>query len=114
MAEKTDEEWAENSGEDLEVVPVSVETRTSDAALIEMAAAAGVTVDPDPDPVVDTDQFTVEMVSAWGDRWAWGGVDANVSQEVFKMLGQPDMFERAGEADGTDPHHGDLHGALEE
>jgi hypothetical protein len=109
-----DDEWDENAGEELQVTPVSVETRTSDASLIDLAAASGVVVDPDPDPVTSTDQFTVEMQSAWGDRWTWGGVDANVSQEVFKMLGQPDVFERAGEADGTDPRHGGLHGPLVE
>ncbi len=109
-----DDEWDENSGEVLEQpvpVPLSVETRTSDRGLIELAAEAGVTVDPEPDPVVSTDQFTVEMQSAWGDRWVWGGVDATVSQEVFKMLGQPDIFERAGE---ENERHGGLHGPLAE
>ena len=117
MTDKTDEEWDEAAGEELDQVtptPISVETRTSDRSLIDLAAEAGVTVDPEPDPAISTDQFTVEMQSAWGDRWVWGGVDATVSQEVFKMLGQPDIFERAGDADGTESRHGGLHGPLVE
>lgn len=45
------------------------------------------------------DEFGIEMISPWGDRWIWVKVPAEVSQEIYKVLGEPLRFERVGEPD---------------
>jgi hypothetical protein len=48
------------------------------------------------------DEFALEMISPWGDRWIWVKIDAEQAQEIYKLLGEP-VFQQAelnGEADG--------------
>lgn len=35
------------------------------------------------------EEFGIEMITPWGDRWVWVNVDAEVAQETYKMLGMP-------------------------
>jgi len=110
--------------------PVSVETASSDPELVEQARAAGVTVAPAEEALgangsesqtedggdgaggraeEEADLFTVEMMSSWGDTWVWTDVDATVSQEVFKMLGEPSVTNLNGGGDSS----GDSSGGAE-
>jgi hypothetical protein len=41
------------------------------------------------------DEFGLEMISPWGDRWVWVKIDAEQAQEIYKLLGEP-VFQ-AGE-----------------
>jgi hypothetical protein len=67
----------------------------------------GLAAVPKDVPGVDerTDQFTVDMMSAWGDQWIWSDVESVVAQEVYKMLGQPDVFTKVG---GGPRRHGEV------
>jgi hypothetical protein len=128
QTEQTDAQTDAQAAE--EATPASVETTASDAELVELAREAGVTVDPDaahrPEggsgngngaaPAAaegeggaeagTDDLVTVEMMSAWGDTWVWNDVDPTVSQEVFKMLGEPDVLSRIGDDSGDGDGHG--------
>jgi hypothetical protein len=40
------------------------------------------------------DEFHIEMMSPWGDKWLWVAVDADKAQEIYKVLGAPATFRR--------------------
>jgi hypothetical protein len=35
------------------------------------------------------DEFGLEMISPWGDRWIWVKINADQAQEIYKLLGEP-------------------------
>jgi hypothetical protein len=43
------------------------------------------------------DEFGLEMISPWGDRWIWVKINAEQAQEIYKLLGDPVTFQRTGE-----------------
>jgi len=43
------------------------------------------------------DLTTVEMMSAFGLTWVWTDVTPEQAQEVYKMLGEPQVTRRLGE-----------------
>jgi hypothetical protein len=47
------------------------------------------------------DEFALEMISPWGDRWIWVKIDANQAQEIYKLLGEP-VFQQAELTDEQD------------
>jgi len=49
------------------------------------------------------DDFHIEMMSPWGDKWLWAAVDADKAQEIYKVLGAPVTFRRVG-TDGERRH----------
>ena len=50
------------------------------------------------------DEFHIEMMSPWGDKWLWVAVDADKAQEIYKVLGQPATFRRVSGEDGPRQH----------
>ncbi len=50
------------------------------------------------------DEFHIEMMSPWGDKWLWVSVDADKAQELYKLLGTPVTFRRVDEGDGPRRH----------
>jgi len=54
------------------------------------------------------DEFALEMISPWGDRWIWVKIDAEQAQEIYKLLGEP-VFQQAEltqDSDGADAASG--------
>jgi hypothetical protein len=49
------------------------------------------------------EDFHIEMMSPWGDKWLWVSVDADKAQEVYKVLGTPVTFRRNGD-EGSRTH----------
>jgi hypothetical protein len=47
------------------------------------------------------DEFALEMISPWGDRWIWVKIDAEQAQEIYKLLGEPVFQQAELEANGT-------------
>jgi len=59
------------------------------------------------------DDFHIEMMSPWGDKWLWAAVDADKAQEIYKVLGAPVTFRRVG-TDGERRHDDGNGGVIEE
>jgi hypothetical protein len=51
------------------------------------------------------EDFHIEMMSPWGDKWLWVAIDADKAQEIYKLLGAPVTFRRVGE-EGARQHEG--------
>jgi len=68
---------------------------------LEEATAVGEAVDVLAGIVGD--DFHIEMMSPWGDKWLWVAIDADKAQEIYKLLGAPVTFRRVDEGDGTGP-----------
>lgn len=44
------------------------------------------------------DEFGLEVITPWGERWIWVGVGAETTQEIYKMLGDPVVYRQPEEA----------------
>ena len=57
---------------------------------LEEAGAEGEAVDVLA--AADGEVFHIEMISPWGDKWLWAGVEPEQAQEIYKLLGDPVTF----------------------
>ncbi len=79
------------------------QTDEQDAAELEQAAELAEELGGDADVLAGIvgDEFGLEMISPWGDRWVWVKIDANQAQEIYKLLGEP-VFQQAEQAAGDE------------
>jgi hypothetical protein len=102
----TQQEDADDYGKEPELDPEVVEAleeATGDSEAVDILAG------------IVGDEFHIEMMSPWGDKWLWVGVDADKAQEIYKVLGTPVTFRRVDEGDGTGPRrHAEAETLVEE
>jgi hypothetical protein len=92
----TTQEGAEDYGKEPELdaeVLEQLEEATGDGEAVDVLAG-----------IVGED-FHIEMMSPWGDKWLWVAIDAEKAQEIYKLLGTPVTFRRV-EEDGPRQHEG--------
>jgi hypothetical protein len=91
----TTQESAEDYGKEPELdaeVLEQLEEATGDGEAVDVLAG-----------IVGED-FHIEMMSPWGDKWLWVAIDADKAQEIYKLLGTPVTFRRTGDEDGPRQH----------
>lgn len=66
------------------------------------------------EPVEDeqVDLTTVEMLSAFGLVWIWTEVTPEQAQDVYKMLGEPQVTRQVGEAESVGQEAGQEGGGV--